>query len=477
MLNSKLRFILNDKDINVSLPVGMTLLDFLRKHQRLTGTKEGCREGDCGACTVLIGKLNGEGVNYHSVNSCLFPVGDVNGKHIVTVEGFDVGNLNAVQEFMVEEGGTQCGFCTPGFIVSILGYFLSNPSPNLSKAINSVDGNICRCTGYAGIRRAVSKSTQFFTSNYNKKLSFLENLVALKFIPEYFLSLPERLRELNSNLKKENGKSEEEAKFIISGGTDLFVKNWEEILNSNVQLISSRSILNEISETHNEIIIGAGAGISQIQNSEIIRKYFPDLDSQLNLFGSLPIRNRATAAGNIINASPIADLTNILLALGATLTVKKNGIEREILLKDFYLGYKQLNLSANELLIKIKIKKPKGNYYFNFEKVSRRTYLDIASVNSSVYLELENEIITNCNISAGGVAPIPLLLKKSSGFLIGKEISIDNLESAASIADKEISPISDARGSDKYKRLLLRQLIFAHFYKLFPDKINLEELI
>ncbi len=214
-----------------------------------------------------------------------------------------------------------------------------------------------------------------------------------------------------------------------------------------------------------------------INDSGVFQKYFPKIKQYEDLIASLPIRNSATIGGNIVNASPIGDMTIFFLALNATV-VLSNGIKkREILLKNFYKGYKNLDKSEDEYLEYIKFKLPAKNSHFNFEKVSRRTHLDIASVNSAMYIETKGDVITDIHISAGGVSPVPLYLEKTSGFLTNKKITADVLEEALPVIQSEISPISDVRGSEDYKRLLLNQLFKAHFIELFPGQVNAEELI
>jgi xanthine dehydrogenase small subunit len=467
-VKTDVNFILNDELISTEINPAVTVLDFLRNNKKLTGTKEGCREGDCGACTVIIGSLHKNIIVYKTVNSCLMPVADLNGKHLVTIEGLNQNRLNIIQSNMVDEGGTQCGFCTPGFIISITNYFLTNSNYNLNEAIEALSGNICRCTGYEGIKRAVGNIISKLEQENRDGKSQVEFLIKIGILPEYFLSVPGMIKKINkiksgsTNTKTKAGK-----KYLVSGGTDLYVQKWEELYNSDINFISAKEDLKEIKITGKKIIIGGAVTIEEFRNSKIIQKYFPELKEYLKLFGSLPIRNRATIAGNIANASPIADGTNILIAFN-TSVVLKGGKKRNIILKDFYLGYKKLDLKPGEYIEAIVIEAPPKKYYFNYEKVSRRIHLDIASVNSSVYIEEKKNIITKINLSAGGVAPIPLFLEKTCSFLTGKEIKIENVKKAAEIALTEISSISDARGSADYKSLLLRQLIFAHFLKLFP---------
>ncbi|KAF0151353.1 MAG: xanthine dehydrogenase small subunit [Ignavibacteria bacterium] len=469
-----IEFILNNQTITTDLSPTTVLLDFIRKESKLNGTKEGCREGDCGACTVLIGSLEKSKVVYKSVNSCLVPLSAVHAKHIATVEGLtpsrnNTDDLSPIQNAIVDEGGTQCGFCTPGFVVSMTSYFLNEINPNVKDAVNSIGGNICRCTGYTGIVRALKKTiaaigeTKKDSNHYNR-------LIEASLIPEYFFEMPKRLKLIKEDIPKSK------ADFLIGGGTDLYVQRWEELVQSNSEFVSSKKISGEIKIVNSKIVFGGACTIQQVLESKIIKKYFPSLQNKLELFGSLPIRNRATIAGNIVNASPIGDMTNILTSLNADVHLVGK-TKRTIQLKNFYLGYKTLAKKKDELVASVSMNIPTNNFFFNYEKVSKRTYLDIASVNSSISLVMKKGKIETACISAGGVAPIPLYLEKSSNLLLEKEISTQLVKDCAETAMQEISPISDARGTADYKRLLLRQLIYSHFLMLFPKKINVGELL
>lgn len=461
-----IEFILNNTQIKTDALPTTALLDFIRKEKKLTGTKEGCREGDCGACTILLGELISGNVKYKSINSCLMPLADAHGKHVVTVEAFNQDELSPVQSAMVDEGGTQCGFCTPGFVVSMTGYFLSNKNQDLNEAIDSLGGNICRCTGYAGIIRAVEKSIGVYEQTISKK-THLDKLIESKFIPSYFKLIKKHLVRIKKSSTKASG-----TKYFISGGTDLYVQQWESVVQSNAVFSSNEKIPDEIIQVKNKIKIGGAATVQQILESPVIKKYFPTFRKDLELFGSLPIRNRATIAGNIVNASPIGDLSNILIALDANIQMKRGKTKRHVPIRDFYKGYKIVDKKKDEFIEWITFVIPSRGFYFNYEKVSKRTYLDIASVNSSILIETKKNIIVSIGLSAGGVAPIPLFLKKTCDYLKEKTITPDVVKSAAEVAMKEISPISDARGSAEYKQLLLRQLIFAHFIVLFPEQTN-----
>jgi xanthine dehydrogenase small subunit len=263
---------------------------------------------------------------------------------------------------------------------------------------------------------------------------------------------------------------------IISGGTDLFVQHPDELLETETYLIGDRN-LSFINILNNTCIVGATTTFEMIKESKVFRDHFPRLDHYMDLIASLPIRNSATIGGNFVNASPIGDTTIFFLALNSTLNLVNRNEKRKILLRDFYKGYKSLNLEPGEYVESLEFKLPGTNSLFNFEKVSKRSYLDIASANSAVSLEVKNNMIYEAHLSAGGVAPIPLYLKNTCKFLTNKKIEPGLVEEAAQIMQDEITPISDVRGSAEYKRILIGQLFKAHFIELFPEIIKMEELV
>ncbi|NWF91089.1 MAG: FAD binding domain-containing protein [Ignavibacteriaceae bacterium] len=468
-----INFILNQKTVEANLHPAATVLDYIRKHQHLTGTKEGCREGDCGACTILVGSLIEDGVQYKNVNSCLMPLGQAEHKHIVTIEGLNCSQLSPIQQAFVDEGGTQCGFCTPGFIVSLTSYLLANDNYNIDDAIDSIAGNVCRCTGHTTIKRAVKKIIDSIASKTELTGDKISSLISLEILPTYFAEIPTRLKTIRK--AKPSQEYEQKSDFIVAGGTDLFVQKEDELRKSKIKFYFNDNSRDKVWIEGNQCFIDAKAAISDFGNSDVIQKYLPEIKKYIRLFGSLPIRNRATIGGNIINASPIGDMTCILLALNAALHLEKDKSTRQVQLKDFYKGYKSLDKSIDEILTKISFELPKQNTLFNFEKVSRRIHLDIASVNTAMQLKIDNGIITHVNISAGGVAPIPLYLTEMRKSLLGKKINSSTISEALQSALSEVNPITDVRGSADYKKLLLRQLLLAHFHKFSPQLIE-EEL-
>lgn len=459
-----IQFILNNDSVNTNLAGGSTVLDYVRYHKRQHGTKIGCREGDCGACTILVGNIEGDEISYRSMTSCLMPLVNANAKHIVTVEGINMQQLSPVQQAMADANGTQCGFCTPGFIMSLTGYILNENSRTYEQAIAAIDGNICRCTGYKSIERAAALITD---ATANKPKEHIEWLVDNGFIPSYFANIQSRLKGLQqpNKEKKEDGHA-----LLIGGGTDLIVQRSLQVKRYAVLPMAEDKSLKEISINADECFIGASVTVSQFAESKAIQQIFPRLPHYMKLVSSTPIRNMATLAGNLVNASPIGDMTVFFLALDADISMRNGTNTRQIKLKDFYKGYKQLDRTADEYITHVSFKLQKGSQ-FNFEKVSKRTHLDIASVNSACSINLNaNGIIEMIHLSAGGIAPIPKYLKNTSAFLQGKDISQENIDKALIIMNEEISPISDARGSADYKRLLLRQLVLAHLITLTGNR-------
>lgn len=466
-----INFILNDQHISTHQPPGMVVLDFLRHHQRLIGTKAGCREGDCGSCLILLGNWNGKTMHYKAVNSCILPLGDVAGMHVVTIEGLNQDRLNPIQQALVDKGATQCGYCTPGFVMALTGFLLNAKQPDHAEAIDAISGNICRCTGYISIKRAANLVCQKFTIPIDIK-DRIRLLVEWGILPEYFLHISEKLKTLPIQDRISSSSS-----VIVAGGTDLFVQQPEKLLSEDLTFLSRTIEDKGIWLDQHHCHISAVTTVETLKDSPIIQKFFPKIKDYIRLIASTPIRNRATLAGNIVNASPIGDLIIFLLALGATLTLNDGQKRRTLPLKEFFKGYKKLNKKENELVEWISFPKPEKDTLFNFEKVSKRTHLDIASVNTGIQIQIKGKKMGKIHLSAGGVGPVPLYLSRTANYLTGKEITCDHIRQAASIAQTEISPISDIRGSANYKHLLLRQLIFAHFITLFPQEINERELI
>ena len=492
-------FILNDQDVTPDQPSGSTVLDFVRYHKNLKGTKIGCREGDCGACTILVGELVAGEVRYRTMTSCLMPLTNAAGKHIVTIEGINPadGSLTPVQQTMVDESGTQCGFCTVGFVMSLTGFCIDDTAKTPEMSISAIDGNICRCTGYKSIERAAKALAT--KGEPPASAGGPTAIINAGIVPNYFKTISSRLAKLRTERIDQDDASGHPLTQVVpplsrpltqailtGGGTDLYVQRPEQMSESDATALLYNDELRGIRDTGEYIVIGASTTVTDLLESPVMNAIFPDLYKHLKLVSSTPIRNMATLAGNFVNASPIGDMTVWFLALDAELDLTgpqasrlqqpQSGV-RTVHLNDLYLGYKQLAKQPDEIIAAIRFKKPTTDFRFNFEKVCKRTYLDIATVNTAISLEIEERAsgtlaVQSAHVAAGGVAPIPLYLAKTSEFLSGKIVSEETITAANEIMQSEISPISDVRGTEKYKRLLLRQLFRAHFVEIFATEIT-----
>ena len=465
----EIRFVLNDTDVSGSWPPGITALDFLRGNPALRGTKEGCREGECGACTALVGSLTSDGLVYRAMTTCLLPLGELHGRHLLTIEALRGNELTPVQRAFFDERAAQCGFCTPGFVMALTGFFLESPDLSPGDALDAMDGNICRCTGYVPIQRAARGLCERFSPQVEGGADRVDQAVGWGVLPEFCRAVPQRLREIEPAPSRGRG-------VLVAGGTDLLIQSPDELATGPLRLVSRIPGLGSISVEGGVLRIGSNVTVEQLRRSPVMADCLPDLQGVLTLFASTIVRNRATVGGNIANASPIGDLSVVLLALGSRLVIAGSKGSRSVDLDRFFLGYKKKDLRRGEVIETIEVPVPGDQVRFGFEKVSRRRNLDIASVNCAALFVVEGGRIATCRMAAGGVAPVPLLLRRTAEALAGRRPSVETALLGAESAAAEAAPISDVRGNAAYKRLLLRRLILAQFLKCFPEEIQAEAL-
>lgn len=455
-----------------------TLLDYLREDLRRTGSKEGCAEGDCGACTVVIGELHNNKLQLHTANACIQCLPTLDGKQLFTVESLsdEAGNLHPVQQALVDSHASQCGFCTPGFVMSLFWLYKNQTKTNLDELRRVLSGNICRCTGYrpileAGVNMydpALLESTQENASwmhtpgssrspdaqalNMLKAMdldSSLELIHTESDSPGYLA--PTELSEL-ATIYKSNPEAT-----LLAGGTDIGI--WiTKMFKSFSLLIYTGKVqaLTKITTTAEHIEIGSAVTITQVM--PVLLKSFPELDDLFNRFASLPIRNLATLGGNICNASPIGDSMPILLCLDTQLKLRNGDSCRSIPLKDFYLDYQKTALQPGEFLESICIPLRPANTQVASYKVSKRFDQDISAVCAAFCLSEQ------IKIAYGGVAAIPIRAYKTEEFLNSRPLSEDTIAAAVAMIREEFQPLSDMRASADYRREVTGNLLQRFLY-------------
>ncbi|VXD24064.1 Xanthine dehydrogenase, small subunit [Planktothrix serta PCC 8927] len=437
----------------------LTLLEYLRRSGRV-GTKEGCGDGDCGACTVAVVGQGADGKpQYLAMNSCLIPLATMAGREMLTVEGVGKETLHPVQAAMVSLGGSQCGYCTPGFIMSLFTAYYNNQVDD-----ESIEGNLCRCTGYLPLCRVAETVNHAHASDqFSQRLQQINlQLNSIHYItPCQQFYRPLQLSEVLELLQQYP-----QAK-LVAGATDLGLEMSHHRQEFPI-LISLESVteLQELKQTSNDVEIGAAISLSYIE--EQLKGIFPSLDEMLSLFAARQIRNRATIGGNIATASPIGDLAPVLLALDAQLRLVSLAGERIISIADFFKGYRQTELQPQELIVSIIIPKTiTVNAIRRFSqsyKVGKRGTDDISIVSAAFTLDLDtNNTIIHARLAYGGVAAIPIRAINIETMLIGKPWNIETIQQAKLILKETFNPLSDLRGSADYRKRLVANL-FEKFF-------------
>jgi len=497
-----MKILVNDAWVEPRTAYGSPALDFIRGEMGLTGTKEGCREGDCGACAVLVGESAGYGSpplgsasprapRYLAMPSCLLALGDLDGKHLITIEGLSAGapeGLTPVMRAFLEENASQCGFCSPGFIVSLSAWLAAPGRPELAGAMTAVDGNLCRCTGYGSIRRAAERLAREFAdlpaTDEERLAALVERGVLPRSVLSFMAGAGREGRGLATAGREDSGREAGGPALPLGGGTDHYVRNPDPESGFSPSLLRSMKGLSGIGRTRlsgtSWIRIGAASTVRDFFASPLVREAAPGIETFEGEFASTLIRNLATIGGNLANASPVGDITSILMGLGARLVLGAMGSHdagsRILPIEDFFLGYKRTALEEKEIIAAILIPDvgTDSGLLFSFEKIAKRRRLDIAAVNTAISFRVEKGRVRGARISAGGVAAVPMLLGKAAALLEGASIDRKDAQSLAALArsvssaaEEEISPIGDVRGSAAYRKRMTGRLVLAHFVRLF----------
>ncbi|MBE7438898.1 MAG: FAD binding domain-containing protein [Spirochaetales bacterium] len=443
------------------------LSSYLRYEAGLTGTKLVCEEGDCGACTILIGRPGNGRLKYRAINSCIFTLYQADATHVVTVEGLAAGGLHPVQEAMVRCHGAQCGFCTPGFVMAMAGLCEQKKDAMAAERLSSAElrrgltGNLCRCTGYAPIIEAGQSIDPGQVPALCQLFPEEEMAPALELLSRDALSITHQEKRLDRPADLETAMNcLVQGAVIVNGATDLGVQQNKGRREINWHL--SLGCLSELQGVSvQDGVIDAG-GLSTWTDMEEVLGGRGEFAGILSVFASPQIKNAGGMAGNIINGSPIADSLPYLMVSDAVLLLASPQGRRELPIRELYRGYKDLDLKKGEILLRIRIPLL-ADGLLGLYKVSRRRDLDISSFTAAIYVRLDGQTITEARVSLGGVAPVVARQENVERFLAGKPFQRETFLLAGDLAARSIQPLSDVRGSREY-RLMLARNTFLRFY-------------
>lgn len=480
----------------------LSLSDYLRYRLGLAGTKIVCSEGDCGSCTVLIGRPSGRQFEYRPIDSCIQWMFQLDGTHVVTVEGLagesasrpdnagssaaaggskGLGPLTPVQEAMVRCHGSQCGFCTPGFVVAMTGLLEDCEQLDEASLRYGLTGNLCRCTGYVPIIEAgvslennacrrmnelypPSPLLRALASGFNATIAVEASDVVRtrRFFSPTSLVEALKLLQVHTNAK------------VVAGATDVGVQLNKGVIDPDVFLDLNRvSELTgvEFETNGGNVTLVAGARTTWSEIEDITQEALPEFHNIVSIFGSPQIRHVGTIGGNIVNASPIADSLPLMFVAEAELEIAGAGGTRRVPITNFYRGYKQLDLNPGELLVRVHIPLPPDGTLLRLVKVSRRRDLDIATFTAAIWLELDGDTIREARIAFGAVGPTVLRAQRTESFLRGQRFTEDAMCRAGDIAVGEITPISDVRGGADFRYRLARNVLVKFYHEQTPVKV------
>ncbi|WP_191488842.1 xanthine dehydrogenase small subunit [Pseudomonas sp. FEN] len=463
-----------------ALDPNLTVLEYLREHLGKPGTKEGCASGDCGACTVVVGELQRDDtgrdrIRYRSLNACLTFVSALHGKQLISVEDLKhQGRLHSVQQAMVDCHGSQCGFCTPGFVMSLFALQKNSSAPDSHKAHEALAGNLCRCTGYRPILAAAERACRNKPAD-QFDAGEVETIARLKAIA------PSETAELNSGDKRclvPVTVADLAALYdvypqarLLAGGTDLALEVTQLHRTLPVLIyIGNVAELKGIKTFDDHLEIGAATALSDCY--AVLKAEYPDFGELLQRFASLQIRNQGTLGGNIGNASPIGDSPPLLIALNAQLRLRKGDSTRTLALEDYFIDYRVTARQDSEFIESISVPRASAAWQFRAYKVSKRLDDDISAVCAAFNLRIENGVVAEARIAFGGMAAIPKRARACERALLGQPWNPDSLERACAALGEDFSPLSDVRASKEYRLLSARNLLRKYFIELQTPHIE-----
>jgi xanthine dehydrogenase small subunit len=457
------RFLLDGQVVCAEdVPCTTTVLEYLREGLRRTGTKEGCAEGDCGACTVVLGELSADGsrVEYRAVNSCIRFLPTIDGQELVTVESLLApdGSLHPVQKAMVDHHGSQCGFCTPGFVMSLFALYLRTATPTREEVLDTLSGNLCRCTGYrpiidAGLRMGEYAPPEVTSSRV--ALLALRRDEPLR-LPGFVA--PRTVDELAAELE-----STPDA-LVLAGGTDVGLWVTQQLRDlPPIVYIGAIPDLGRIRRDGGMLEIGAAVSLTDGWSALVAE--FPTLAEMAQRFGSPPVRNSGTVCGNLANGSPIGDSLPVLIALGAELELRRGARTRRLPLESFYLGYQRTALEPGEFVVSVRVplEVAQAGRWISAYKISKRYDQDISAVAVALAVQVHQGRVADARIAFGGMAAIAARARATEQALIGSSWTRASIEAAAEKLAEDFTPLTDMRASNLY-RLRVAGNLLRRFY-------------
>lgn len=481
-----IQFLLNNELCSEhALDPNLTVLNYLREHLHKPGTKEGCASGDCGACTVVVGELETDpqgqdSLRYRSLNSCLTFVASLHGKQLITVEDLKhQGKLHSVQQAMVDCHGSQCGFCTPGIVMSLFALQKNSLDADSHQAHEALAGNLCRCTGYRPILQAAEQSCSRrrpdqFDQRQAQTIARLRSIAPTQtgelHTPELNNGhmrclVPQTVADLAS-LYEANPQAR-----LLAGGTDLALEVTQFHRPLPVMIyVGNVAELKRIEHFDDRLEIGAATPLTDCYAA--LNKEYPDFGALLQRFASLQIRNQGTLGGNIGNASPIGDSPPLLIALGALVVLRKGDTRRTLALEDYFIDYRVTARQESEFIETIIVPKTSAEREFRAYKVSKRLDDDISAVCAAFNLHIEDGVIRDARVAFGGMAAIPKRASACEAALNGLPWTAETVEEACAALAKDFTPLSDFRASKEYRLLSAQNLLRKYFIELQTPHIQ-----